>query len=82
MFVFITNMIRTWIGGKTELGILVSALAVAVYVLPVAPGFTYEALTSVLYIVGALTGVALLGRVEDKQGMIDAFRSLFKSWRK
>ncbi len=82
MFVLIVNTIRKYIGGKTELGILLSTLAVAVYVLPVAPAFTYEALSSVLYIVGALTGVALLGRVEDKQGMIDAFKSLFKAWRK
>ncbi len=80
--VFIVNMIRTFIGGKTELGIIVSALAVAVYVLPVAPNFTFETLTSVLYIVGALTGVALLSRVEDKQGIIDAFKSLFRAWRK
>ena len=82
MFVLIVNVIRKYVGGKTELGILVTALAVAVYVLPVAPNFTFAALESVLYIVGALTGVALLGRVEDKQGMIDAFKSLFKAWRK
>ena len=80
--VFLVNMIRTFIGGKTEVGIIVAALAIATYVLPIVPGFTYEALTSVLYIVGALTGVALLGRVEDKQGTIDAFKSLFKAWRK
>ena len=82
MFVLIVNTIRKYVGGKTELGILVSALAIAVYILPVAPGFSYEALSSVLYIVGALTGVALLGRVEDKQGIIDAFKSLFKAWRR
>ena len=80
--VFLVNMIRTFIGGKTELGIIVSALAVAVYVLPVAPNFTYEALTSVLYIVGALTGVALLSRVEDKKGFLKALQSLFGAWRK
>lgn len=80
--VFLVNMIRTFIGGKTELGLIVAALAIATYVLPIAPGFTYEALTSVLYIIGALTGVALLGRVENKQGTIDAFKSLFKAWRK
>jgi len=80
--VFLVNMIRTFIGGKTELGIIVSALAVAVYVLPVAPNFGYEALTSVLYIVGALTGVALLSRVEDKKGFLRALQSLFGAWRK
>ena len=80
--VYLVNLIRTYIGGKTELGIIVTIGAVVTYVLPIAPGFTYEMLTSVLYIIGALTGVALLGRVEDKQGTIDAFKSLFKAWRK
>ena len=80
--VYLVNFIRTYVGGKTELGIIVTVLAIAVYILPIAPGFTYEMLTSVLYIIGALTGVALLGRVENKQDTIDAFKSLFKSWRK
>ena len=61
---------------------MVTVLTGAIYILPIAPGFTLEMLTSVLYVVGAFTGVALLGRVEDKQGTIDAFKSLFKAWRK
>ena len=80
--VFLVNMIRTFIGGKTELGIIVTALAIATYVLPIAPGFTFEALSVVLKIVGMLTGVALLSRVEDKRGMLKALQSLFSAWRK
>lgn len=80
--VFLVNMIRTFIGGKTELGILVAGFAVAVYVLPIAPGFTWEVLKTLLYIVGSLSGVALLSRVEDKKGMLKALQSLFAAWRK
>ena len=80
--VYLVNFIRTYIGGKTELGIIVAVLAGAIYILPIAPGFTFELLTSVLYIVGGLTGVAALGRVEGEQGTIDAFKSLFSAWRK
>ena len=75
------KFIRLFIGGKTEVGIIVSALAIAAYVLPVFPSFTFEALESLLYVAGALTGVALLGRVEDKEGFLRALQSLFGAWR-
>ncbi len=76
------KLIRTFIGGKTELGILVSLIALAAYILPIAPSFTNEALFALLKVVGALTGVALLSRIEDKEGFVDAMASLFSAWRK
>ena len=77
MFILLST-IRGLIGGITELGLLVCALALAVYVLPIFPGFTWESLTSVLYIAGAITGTAFLSRVEDKKGVIKAFKNLLK----
>lgn len=80
--VFLVNMIRTWIGGKTELGILVSVLALVLYTLPIAPWLTLDVLMALLKVVAMLTGVALLSRVEDKKGFLRAMQSLFSAWRK
>ena len=76
------KLIREFIGGKTELGTVVIVGAIAVFVLPIAPNFTWEALMDLLVIAGAATGVALASRIEDKEGIIKAFQSLFGAWRK
>ena len=78
----LVKLIRMFIGGKTELGILVSLGAVLVFILPIMPAFSMEALLALLKVVGALTGVALLSRVEDKEGFLKALQSLFGAWRK
>ena len=76
------KLIRTFIGGKTELGIIVSIVALIVYLLPVVPAFGVDALLSLLKVVGILTGVALLSRIEDKEGFLEAMKSLFGAWKK
>ncbi len=76
------NLVRTFIGGKTELGIIVSVVALIVYLLPVVPAFGVDALLSLLKVVGILTGVALLSRIEDKRGFVEALKSLFGPWKK
>ena len=78
----IIKLVRTFIGGKTELGIIVSVLALIVYLLPVVPAFGVDALLSLLKVVGILTGVALLSRIEDKEGFLKALKSLFGAWKK
>ncbi len=79
----IVKMLRTFIGGKTELGIIVSLLALLAYALGLVSWLDEaEELTAVLKIIGALTGVALLSRVENKEGFLRALKSLFGSWRK
>ncbi len=77
------KLLRTFIGGKTELGIIVSLLALLVYALGwVSWMDEADELIAILKIVGALTGVALLSRIEDKKGFLKALKSLFGSWRK
>ncbi len=76
------KLVRTLIGGKTELGIIVSVVALIVYLLPVVPAFGVDALLSLLKVVGILTGVALLSRIEDKEGFLKALKSLFGAWKK
>lgn len=76
------KLIRTFIGGKTELGIIVSFVALVIYLLPIAPSFDVVLLTRFLEVVGMLTGVALLSRIEDKEGFLKALKSLFGAWRR
>ncbi|KKM95896.1 hypothetical protein LCGC14_1183580 [marine sediment metagenome] len=76
------NLVRTFIGGKTELGIIVSVVALIIYLLPIVPAFGVDALLSLLKVVGILTGVALLSRIEDKKGFLKALKSLFGPWKK
>ena len=81
--VFLVNMIRTFIGGKTELGISLGILAGIAYITGLVPWLdSFEELTAILKVVGMLTGVALLTRVEDKKGMLKALQSLFSTWRR
>lgn len=76
------KLVRAFIGGKTELGLVVLGLSLLVFILPIAPGFTWGVMSNVLYIVGAITGTALASRIEDKEGVIKALQSLFGAWRK
>ena len=79
---WILKLIRVYIGGKTEVGIVVSLFAIAIYVLPVWDSFTYEVLKGFLGIVGSLTGVAFLSRVENKEGLLNGAQSLFAAFKK
>jgi len=79
---YILRFIRAYIGGKTELGLLFSILALAIYMLPIVPQFTFDMLVPVLTIIGTFTGTALFSRIEDKKGTLDAFKSLFAAFRK
>jgi len=76
------KLIRTFIGGKTELGIIVSFGALIIYLLPIVPAFGADSLLSLLKVVGILTGVAHLSRVDDKEGFLRALKSLFSAWRR
>lgn len=78
----LVKLVRTFVGGKTELGIIVSFVALIVYLLPIVPAFGIDALLSLLKVVGILTGVALLSRIEDKEGFLKALKSLFGAWRR
>ena len=80
--VWILKLIRVYIGGKTEVGIVASVVSIVVYVLPVLDSFTYEALMGFLTIVASLTGVAFLSRVENKEGFIKGIASLFAGFKK
>ena len=79
---WILKLIRIYIGGKSEVGILISVIAIAIYVLPIWDAFTFEALTGLLAIVASLTGVAFLSRVENKKGFVNGLKSLFAAFRK
>ena len=80
---WLMRLIRSFVGGKTEIGILISVLALVSY------GFGWfkwldepSELTNFFTIVGSITGVALLSRIEDKEGFLKAFKTLFGPWRK
>ena len=72
------KLVREFIGGKTELGLIIMLVAVGVYVLPIAPDFDWEALMGLLTAFGGMTGVAMASRIEAKEGIIKAIRSLFR----
>jgi len=81
MFI-ILKLIRTYIGGKTEVGMIVASIATLVYLLPVAPGFTWDIYQAVLELVAVVTGVAFLSRIENKKGVLNAVKSLFAAIKK
>ncbi len=76
------KLVRVFIGGKTELGLVVSFGALIVYLLPIAPGFGVVQLIALYKVVAMLTGVALLSKIEDKEGFLNAIKSMFGPWRK
>jgi len=78
----ILKLIRTYIGGKTEVGMIVASIATLVYLLPVAPGFTWDIYQAVLELVAVVTGVAFLSRIENKKGVLNAVKSLFAALKK
>ena len=75
MFI-ILKLSRTYIGGKTEVGMIVASIATLVYLLPVARVVTWDIYQSVLELVALVTGVAFLSRVENKKGVLNAGMSL------
>jgi len=78
----ILKLIRTYIGGKTEVGMIVASIATLVYLLPIAPGFTWDIYQAVLNLIAVITGVAFLSRVENKKGVLNAVKSLFATLKK
>ena len=76
------KLIRGLVGGKTELGIIISVVALVVFALPVAPWFGVVQLIAFFKVVAIFTGVSLLSRIEDKEGFLKAIKSLFSPNRK
>ena len=79
---WILKLLRVYIGGKTETGILLSVIAISLYVLPVLDKFNFDMLVAVMTIIATWTGTAFLGRIENKRGVVDGFKSLFAAFRK
>ncbi len=78
----VMKLIRGLVGGKTELGIIISVVALVVFALPVMPWFGAVQLIAFFKVVGIFTGVSLLSRIEDKKGFLEALKSLFTPARK
>ena len=82
MLTLALKIIRNRIGGKSEISLLLMLLGVAVYILPVAPFLTWEVLKAYEMVVIAIFGTSLLGRIENKEGVMNAVKSLFEALRK
>jgi len=78
----ILRIVRIYVGGKTEIGLILFVSATAVYLLPIFPAFGWDQYMAFLVLLGAVTGTAFASRVEDKEGIFNALKSLFAAFRK
>lgn len=78
---WILRLIRAYIGGKTEVGIIVGIGFTLSYAFGWWPD-SYDILRGIWGVIGALTGVAFAGRIENQEGVVNALKSLFASFKK
>jgi len=79
----ILSFVRKFIGGKTEFGIIASIIVLGAYALGWFPWLDDpNEILNILKILGAITGTALLGRIEDKKGFVEGLAALFGPLRK
>lgn len=71
------KFVRKWIGGKSEAGVLAFIFAAILWL--VWPAFDTQAFLQTAKLIGMLTGVALLDRIEDKEGFLNALKSIIDS---
>jgi len=75
---FILRWIRSFVGGKTEIGLILSAIMLLLFIFADIPWLNEaEEVLKVLGFIGAATGTALLGRIENQKGFLSALKTLF-----
>ena len=77
----VLKAIRKYVGGKSEVGIIAGVGFTLSYAFGWWPN-DYEMLKGIWAVIGALTGVAFAGRIENQAGVINALKSLFTSLKK
>ena len=82
MLTLALKLIRSRIGGKSEVSLMLVILGVVIYALPIFPALTWEVLKAYELVVVSVFGASILGRIENKEGVINAVKSLFAALRK
>lgn len=68
--------------GKSEIGIFLHLLMLALYLLPILPILDYDLMIKIQVVLSAFTGSSLLSRIQDKKTLLKALNSIFLSWGK